>query len=179
MLADVARLWRVVDPDRFDETHRLLTLPLQMLVDERRRLSAGLAANYYRQVRREAGITSTFEFTLPGPVDREQLATSLTVTGPVARGKALRQGANVTEAARRAFVATSGSVSRHALDAGRETVLGALRDDPKLEYRWYRVTSGTPCDFCQMLAGRGAVYREDTAGFKAHDHCGCYPAPSL
>jgi hypothetical protein len=29
-----------------------------------------------------------------------------------------------------------------------------------------------------MLAGRGAVYRRDTADFAAHDHCRCGAAPS-
>lgn len=41
---------------------------------------------------------------------------------------------------------------------------------------WQRVTSGG-CKFCQMLAGRGAVYREATARFASHPNCHCTAQP--
>jgi hypothetical protein len=39
------------------------------------------------------------------------------------------------------------------------------------------VTSGNACDFCSMLADRGAVYGEASAEFEAHDHCSCSAQP--
>jgi len=40
-----------------------------------------------------------------------------------------------------------------------------------------RVTSGSPCAFCSMLASRGAVYSRRGADFQAHDGCSCSPEP--
>ena len=42
---------------------------------------------------------------------------------------------------------------------------------------WQRVTSGESCAFCRMLAGRGAVYRANTARFASHAHCDCSAQP--
>lgn len=61
---------------------------------------------------------------------------------------------------------------RQVRNAGRDTVITNSLDDPQAT-GWQRVTSGG-CGFCQMLAGRGAVYRsERTASFGAHDNCRC------
>lgn len=45
--------------------------------------------------------------------------------------------------------------------------------------RYRRITSGTACAFCRMLAGRGAVYSENTGRFQAHDHCACTAEPDF
>jgi hypothetical protein len=76
-----------------------------------------------------------------------------------------------------AFVRTSGAITRHILDGGRDTILGSVeRDEQALG--WARVTDGDPCYFCLTLAGRGPVYKtEQTADFQAHDHCGCTAEP--
>jgi hypothetical protein len=58
----------------------------------------------------------------------------------------------------------------------RDTITTNRRRDPDA-VGWRRVTSGSGCKFCQMLAGRGAVYREDTARFASHPHCSCSAAP--
>lgn len=57
----------------------------------------------------------------------------------------------------------------------RDTITTNRRRDPEA-VGWRRVTHGG-CNFCQMLAGRGAVYREDTARFASHGHCGCTAQP--
>lgn len=57
----------------------------------------------------------------------------------------------------------------------RDTILTNRSRDPQA-VGWRRVTSGG-CGFCQMLAGKGTVYRESTVRFAAHDHCGCTAAP--
>ena len=35
------------------------------------------------------------------------------------------------------------------------------------------------CRFCSMLAGRGEVYRADTARFASHPNCHCTAAPVM
>jgi hypothetical protein len=57
----------------------------------------------------------------------------------------------------------------------RETVTINSRRDPA-SVGWQRISSGG-CKFCRMLAGRGAVYKETTARFASHPHCGCTAAP--
>jgi hypothetical protein len=57
----------------------------------------------------------------------------------------------------------------------RDTITTNTQRDPSA-VGWKRVTAGG-CKFCRLLAGRGAVYRADTARFAAHPHCGCTAAP--
>lgn len=59
----------------------------------------------------------------------------------------------------------------------RDTVLSNRRRDPQA-VGWTRITRGAgSCRFCRMLADRGAVYREATVRFAAHDDCMCTAAP--
>ena len=74
----------------------------------------------------------------------------------------------------RVAVLAANSMPRLVLNGGRDTVLGAISQD---NARYSRVLGGTGCDFCQMLADRGAVYSADTADFEAHDKCACTPEP--
>lgn len=43
--------------------------------------------------------------------------------------------------------------------------------------RYRRIASPSSCVFCRMLAGRGAVYRLETSGFRAHRNCHCTAEP--
>ena len=52
----------------------------------------------------------------------------------------------------------------------REMIANTSRTQRKA---WRRVTHGTPCAFCAMLAGRGPVYAADTVTFRSHNACGC------
>ena len=56
----------------------------------------------------------------------------------------------------------------------RDTITTNRRRDPE-SVGWQRVASGG-CKFCRMLAG-GAVYKESTARFASHPHCGCSAMP--
>lgn len=57
----------------------------------------------------------------------------------------------------------------------RDTITGNRQKDPDA-VGWKRIASGG-CKFCQMLAARGAVYREKTAHFASHPNCHCTAAP--
>lgn len=106
------------------------------------------------------------------PRDRA-VEISLNVTGPIGQKAKRARGKSVREARDISFVESSGAASRHVLTGGRQSLLTLLQDDPQVQ-RWVRVTDGDPCAFCAMLAGRGPVYlTEDSAGFRAHDHCAC------
>lgn len=78
-------------------------------------------------------------------------------------------GSFITEMDKRFRDVVSDGVS----GAGRSTMIGNVRADPA-GVGWRRVTGGHGCDFCRMLASRGAVYRKEvTATFAAHDNCDC------
>jgi len=70
-----------------------------------------------------------------------------------------------------------GTATRLVLDGGRRTLVESIRADPRAE-GWQRVTSGSPCAFCAMVASRGPAYASERAArFEAHDHCGCSAEP--
>lgn len=58
----------------------------------------------------------------------------------------------------------------------RDTIMLNRRADPKcVGYR--RIARGESCQFCLMLADKGAIFKEDTAYFAAHDRCRCTAQP--
>ena len=59
----------------------------------------------------------------------------------------------------------------------RDTITTNRQRDPEA-VGWRRVASGG-CNFCRMLADRGAVYKESSAHFASHPHCHCTAAPEF
>jgi hypothetical protein len=57
----------------------------------------------------------------------------------------------------------------------RDTITTNTRRDPRA-VGWRRIAGGG-CQFCNMLAGRGAVYTESSAHFASHPHCRCSAEP--
>lgn len=68
----------------------------------------------------------------------------------------------------------AGSTQRMIFDASRNTAIGNARAEG---VRWARYASASACDFCLMLASRGAVYHSEDAALAAHDHCKCTAVP--
>ncbi len=166
---DLLRLWPALDVARLDSTYPAWAQVAGILVNRNRRMSAALAARYLRSL-------SDFDPLMAGDVDPEQLAVVLRTTSVVSVKNAMTRGDPLERAARKAFVLSSGASARLVLDAGRETVTRTVQADPMARgYR--RVLGGGGCQFCRMLAGRGAVYGEDSASFEAHDACGCTAEP--
>lgn len=61
----------------------------------------------------------------------------------------------------------------------RDSILGNTRSDQDA-IGWSRVARGGACKFCQMLAGKGSVYRsESSAIFAAHKACNCAARPEF
>jgi len=60
----------------------------------------------------------------------------------------------------------------------RDTITTNQRRDPSA-VGWRRISSGSGCKLCRMLADRGAVYKETTARFAAHGSCHCSAAPAF
>lgn len=134
--------------------------------------SAELAVNYYDVLRRlERPGGSRF---VPTPVDLnvDALRISLYTTGRNMTRRALDAGQAPEAAMAAALVRTAGTVTRFTLAGGRDTLVAAVRDDPRAD-GYERIVSAGACDFCQGLAG--SIRTDD---FSAHDHCACGVAPA-
>lgn len=175
-VAQVARLWPALDWARLDATYPEFALQVAALVQKNRQTSAGLAAQYLRAFRLAAGVPGEVKLVFAEPLIVDQFATSLHVTSVAAAKAAAARGVAADVAMGNALSQTTGAMSRLVLQSGRDTVLSTIRED-RAAYGWQRVLGGGGCDFCRMLAGRGAVYKEDTADFESHDHCGCTSEP--
>ncbi len=149
------------------------TMPLLRVY---RQASASLAGTYYSALRTADRAPGVPTVRLAAKVNLEQVTKSMYVTGQAAARDALG-GGRADHARGDALTRVSGAVTRHVLAGGRETILDSVAADHHA-IGWARVTDGNPCYFCLTLASRGAVYKsEATAGFEAHDHCGCAAVP--
>lgn len=163
-----SRLWALLDPGDIDRTVERWLVAVLSVVRAQHAESARLAGGYLAAFR-------TLEVGEPLPVMptaadivEDQVTTSLLVTGPFRLRHALAANLPTTGAQ----AGSAAAAMRHSLAGGRDLLLETVRADPKAR-GWRRVASGRACSFCLMLASRGVVYREDTADFQAHDHCGC------
>ena len=141
--------------------------------------SAAAAAAWYSALRQlEIGEGVPVEsLSLVDDATRLRIAEALRITGPVRVKQAVRRGLPREAAMQRGLTGVLGSVQRQVLDGGRQASIDLVGMEPTTTY-YQRVASGSKaCDFCLMLAGRGAVYTATTGDFKAHDSCGCTIQP--
>lgn len=175
-LRDFSRLWPLWTATNAQSFGDLVTATTA-LVRAYHPVAAGVAASYFTAFRAAEHIDGTAVPVLASAPDDAMISASLYATGETATRKTINAGRPPDEAMKVAFVRTSGAVTRHILDGGRDTILESVQSDEQAE-GWARVTDGNPCAFCLVLASRGVVYKtEQTADFQAHDHCGCGAEP--
>jgi hypothetical protein len=176
-LQDFIRLWPLWRGDR--RSYGDLVTATLPLVQVHNQLSASFAGAYYQAFRTAEGVGGATTPFVPGPINRDRVVSSLYVTGEVMTGKAIAAGISPQAAQQIALTRVSGAVGRHVLQGGRDTLVRSTGQDRRAK-GWGRVTGDNACDFCEELAGRGAVYRgQDTAEFEAHDHCACMAEPGF
>jgi hypothetical protein len=174
-LQSYTQLWPTWEGD--EDSFLKLVLAATVLVRTYRGFSSAYAGSYFQSYRMAEGAPGEAVTMLADPVDEAAVRTGMYVTGQTAVRNALKAGRPPEEAKSSAFTGTSGSISRHVLNGGRETILRSV-DGDKAALGWGRVTDGDPCAFCALLASRGPVYKEEgTADFQAHDHDGCTVEP--
>lgn len=108
-------------------------------------------------------------FRLPKPPSVAVVAAKLDIAelleAPVVTPQVVQQ---VTDS-------VTGTVEQVVLGLGDQTVIKAIKEDPKA-VTWARGLEPGFCAFCGMLATRGAVYKSEApAAMKVHLHCRCYP----
>lgn len=186
LLADVVRLWPVLDAKRLDSTFPGWLQAMILLLRSYHGQSSTAAAAFYRTARTDAvGTPTPFDFVeLADAPSEEWISQAL---GYAAPGMLTRDTARPGTA----LSTTLGTSSRIVLDGGRKTVEQTMRTDP-FAVGYYRITDGDPCAFCALMASRGVVYKSElTAGrtankrfvgdgeFKYHNDCGCTAAPAF
>jgi hypothetical protein len=175
-VAQVSRLWPALDWAALDASYPQFALAVASIVQSNRETSAGLAAEYLAAFRKAKGVPGQVKAVFAQPLIVDQFTTTLRVTSVVAAKSAAARGIAADVAMRNAQTQTTGAMSKLVLDAGRDTVTQSVLKD-SAAFGWERVLGGGGCDFCRMLADRGAVYKEDTSDFESHDHCGCSAQP--
>lgn len=124
--------------------------------------------------------------------DEARVEQALAVTGPVAFKTNMARTGNSDAALRAMRTRVTGAVRRLALAGGRETTIATIYEAPQVA-GYQRIARAGACDFCSMLARRGAVFlsRERAAevgrtgrirgtrrvGESYHDSCGCVVEP--
>jgi hypothetical protein len=132
-------------------------------------LAAGaFAADWYDDRREEADVKGRFRAVVPdlGDLGAEELA----------RWGSAPVDLDVPDL-RLARSRIEGGLQRRVTNVSRQTVMTSSIEDPQAR-GWQRVARSGGCAFCQMLAGRGAVYTEKSADFGAHDYCHCSATPA-
>lgn len=162
--ADLAAVWSQLTPQTFYDA---LMDVMPALVGEYGDAAAAVTAEWYDEYRNDLNISGRFAADVP--------------TDPKLGSEALAGWANTLaqENLDTALTRTSGGLVRRVMNAGRDAMLENVERDPQAK-GWQRKARGNGCAFCQMLAGRGFVYRgRNTADFSSHDNCGCVAVPAF
>jgi hypothetical protein len=160
--------WKRLDPSNLKTSLPEFRQLMAALIHRYGLASATMAVQQYRRDRAAAGITKPFIVRPVAPAPLEQVGKSLDWA---------TQGLWAKEPNLIAVRTTvQGVAEKLTLQPGRDTIIGAVRADTEAK-AWARVPEPGACSFCALLATRGAVYKKDTAGFKAHDHCKCHVEP--
>ncbi|MFD5137459.1 hypothetical protein ACFWMX_14655 [Streptomyces sp. NPDC058378] len=156
---------------------------VRALVDQYGAASTSLAADYYEAERVAAAVTGRFTVPLLDPPPDEQVDSSLRWATKDIWERDPEDPAT-TDAQREPLTVRLGQAEKKAeavaqklvTDQGRGTVQAAVRQDRQAT-AWARAAALGACAFCKLLATRGAVYKQDTADFRAHDGCHCGVVP--
>lgn len=169
-VADLLATWRTFDLTDVLTVQRDLTQLLTELLDGYGAVLGSLTADWYENVRDEAGVPGTFN---------AQSITSFD-TGRVESlaGYSTSPLSWENPDLERALASATGGLQKILIEDAGEDVIANSSRDPR-STGWKRVTSADACKFCVMLAGRGAVYSADTCRFASHDHCKCSAEPAF
>jgi hypothetical protein len=187
-MAELVRLWPLINLDRLDETAAEWIGFVTDLIMLWRNESVNRALLYYDEFRRaETGqpLTQRGNYRSLVTVEPAAIRTSLLVTGPIGVKSRIGKGIHPEVAKAKALVDVTGAASRHVLNGGRQLITEATNRD-KLAVGFARVTDDDPCAFCAMLASRGPDYNSRASALRTtsrskkrgpgreyHDHCGC------
>lgn len=173
-------LWSLLDPDDLDATTPVWVAATERLIRVEQDKSQRAARAYFQSFA-AAETGRLYDQPPTATVDLDRVRGNLTIAGPVTAKALIGKGQPAAKALSTARVHAAGETARLTLEPHRRMLADSLNadfgDNPPPR-GWARVTSGSPCAFCAMLASRGPVYRsERTGGFQSHGHCACTVEP--
>lgn len=140
----------------------LLMAELPGLIQAYAEAAATIAVEWYDEARLDAGAPSSFSADIAALPDPG-------VNGLIGWARDHADSFNATVSL------IEQGVAKRVANGSRLTIGENAARDPQARglQRYARSATGS-CAFCQMLAGRGTVYRSlESAAFSAHDNCRC------
>jgi len=168
-MRDLLAFWRALDVAQPKAAAAALSRVMPELTAAYAGAAAGVAADWYDDLREEAGAPGRYRAvpaSAPGPERGEVLARW-------AAGSLFGASPDPDVALSK----LAGGLQRTVANGSRDTVTVNVRRDPA-GARFARHASANACAFCRLLATRGAVYWSETTATKDyHDHCHCMAVP--
>lgn len=169
---DLLASWRRFDLNDAVKVRDGLMDVLPGIIDGYHLSASTVAADWYDLQRHDLGVKKRFQAVMAkAPTDARGAVMARWGVAPMF-------GEDPSRAAPIVLAKIAGGLQRVIADGARQTIVGSTVKDPA-RVGWARETDGNACDFCELLAGRGAVYSEDSAGFESHDKCGCIGVPDF
>lgn len=175
---DLRGFWGTLNLNNPEAARNALVAYVPRLVDRYGDAANAVAADWYEQTRAaQLGARyGTFRTVLAAAVPAAAMESTVRYSA----------GHLFTENPIGTFLLLNGAVQRQTLQSARETIVDNVARDPARPKYARVVKSAHPCEFCLMLASRGAVYpseeaatiasgRSKRAGLEFHDHCDCQP----
>ena len=164
---DLTRFWSYLDLSDPARVATAVEAYVPLLVRRYGSDAGALAAEWYDEMRLSAGVGGSFRAeTFASPYEDA-------VDGMVRRAVGGVYAGNPAGT----LTTLRANVGKYVLGASRTTIARNADRDPSAS-GWQRTTRGGACEFCRLLAGRGAVYKRATVHFAAHGDCNCAAAPS-
>jgi ferredoxin len=166
--ADVANLWAILAADLTGwepGEKRAIIAALQdqlanLVIAGNAAVVADTTAGWYDLLAPEEKYTAT--------VPPEDIITNERIAASIS------WAVNTATTAETALTQLQGTVQRAVLDAQRETVsYNANREG----VRYRRHCGYAACNWCLVMASRGAVYKSATSAVRGHDNCRCLAVP--
>lgn len=183
LVRDMRTLRRLIRPQSLEATVPDWIEAVRALVAQYGNASATAAADFYEAERVAAAVTGRFTVPLLDPPPDGKVDNSLRWAtkdlwprdpDDPATTEAQKQSMDVRlNAAEQKAEAVA---QKLVTDQGRGTVQEAVRQD-RMAVGYARAAALGACAFCRLLASRGMVFKQDTAGFRAHDGCNCGVIP--
>ncbi|MGW7087514.1 VG15 protein [Streptomyces sp. NPDC054871] len=183
LLIDMRTLRRLIRPQDLEGTVPDWIEAVRALVAQYGSASATAAADFYDAERVAARVTGRFTVPLLEAPPDEKVDNSLRWATKDLWPRD-PDDPSTTEAQTQPLDVRLDTAERKAeavaqklvTDQGRGTVQEAVQQD-RMAVGYARAAALGACAFCRMLASRGMTYKQDTAGFRAHDGCNCGVIP--
>lgn len=164
--AELREFWRSLPLDNIELAKFELQKFMPYLVDKYGKAAGTAAAEFYNELRADSRVRRRFTaYVEAAPLEAVSRATQRLA------------GSLFGDDLNSVLPGLAAVVNKAVRGTARSTIVANTNRDPQAS-GWYRIARAASCNFCVMLSGRGAVYRESTVRFAAHHSCRCRAAPS-